>query len=282
MKRSEGERLADVGLDDWGATGCPEGPCPPGRLLGSCPQRGAPGPAGCRCSLSLSWGATCYPVAPPQDPQTLTLVLNPSCCAAAAPPGGLGRRDTDTGPGLAVVRVPCSPPLLLLLRLHRGRTCQAAESCIAARRTPPPHDASRGGTTPPWDACSPADTQTPGLVGQDLIGLLDRKRFCSVTSHLLLREQGLMGSVGHAVRKLLHVPVVSEPEDRGSGYLAEKHFEHVHFLSGLLSPLVGVSVGGVHAGLASRCTHVVLTSRGRHAPLWTHDMAWPAGQNIFT
>lgn len=53
----------------------------------------------------------------------------------------------------------------------------------------------------------------------------------------------------------------------------------VQSLSGLLSPLVGVSVGGVHAGLVSSLTHVVLTSGGRHASLWPHHMVRPAAHN---
>lgn len=53
-KRSEVGMVAGVGLDDLGATGFPGGPCPPGRPLGSYPGKGGPGPAGCKCSPSLS------------------------------------------------------------------------------------------------------------------------------------------------------------------------------------------------------------------------------------
>lgn len=44
---------------------------------------------------------------------------------------------------------------------------------------------------------------------------------------------------------------------------------------------MGVSVG-VHAGLVSRRTHVVLSSRGRHASLRPHHMILPAGHKKTT
>lgn len=150
--RSAGGMVAAAGLDDWGATGCPGGLGPPGHLLGPFRGTGAPGPAGCMCSLCQSWGATCWPAARPRDPQTPLAILSPSWRAVEAVPVGIG---TGTGPGPAAARGPCRP---LLLR-RRARTCQAAESRTAARQTLRLHDASQEDTEPPSDACNPADTR---------------------------------------------------------------------------------------------------------------------------
>ena len=146
--------VAAVGLDDWGATGCPGGLCPPDHLLGPLRGTGALGPAGCMCSPCQSWGATCWPAAPPRGPQTPLVILSPSWRVVEAPavPVGMG---TGTGPGPAAARGPCSP----LLLHHRARTCQAAESRTVARQTLRLHDASQEDTEPPSDACNPADTR---------------------------------------------------------------------------------------------------------------------------
>lgn len=146
--KSGGGMESGAGSGDRGPTGRPVEPCSPGHPL----DRRVPDPAGCTYSPYLSWGATCWPAALPRTPQTPPPALSSSCCAAGGP-GGRDCKDTGTGPGWAGAQGPCSPHLLP----HRRGTCRAAESHTAARRTPRPRDASLAGTSPPLDACIPAD-----------------------------------------------------------------------------------------------------------------------------